>query len=310
MNLGEFLNNVGGRESTRPETVGHWHVLLDVTAFASVEDAESGIRSIAAPGQSWINLYADMDGLELSAQGPRLVRMHDDRSAIDRFALTPELARGVSFLEVPDQSSDLAAHLLSLREVSLPDGSIALFRYQDPRVIAALMPLLDPLQTAALLGPASRWLCTDPCDQRHGVAQSHAEKVWATFRLNDKQLVAVDDVLLPYEVLAQTREADSSVLAGMDACKQLTLARERISQARARGIAIPSDVSLFCVLSFQLPDGFADESPFKEAIAAARIGNSTFSQGLDNADPRSWAKWNATLARQDGMSGGTAAMRD
>jgi hypothetical protein len=301
MNLGELLKDVEGRVSTPPKTGERWYALVDVAAFASMEDAESGFRSIAASGQSWINLYADMNGLELSAQGPRLVRMHDDRSTLDRFALTPELARGVSFLEVPERSSDLAEHLLSLREVSLPDGSTALFRYQDPRVIAALMPLLDPPQTAALLGPPSRWLCTDPCDQQHGVAQGHAETRSAAFRLNDKQLVAVDDALLPYEVLAQTREADSAVLAGIGACVQLTVARERIAQAHARGIAIPSDVSLFCVLSFQLPDGFADESPFKEAIAAAREGKSTFSQGLDNADPRSWAKWNAILARRDGM---------
>lgn len=301
MKLGELLNDVESRASSRPAAKWRWYVLLDVTAFASTVDAESSVSSITVTGQSWVNLYADMDGLELSAQGPRVMRMHDDRSAFDGFTLTPELARSVSFLEVPEGPTDLAAHLLSLREVSLPDGSTALFRFQDPRVIAALMPLLDPPQKAALLGPALRWLCTDPCNLRHGVAQDHAEKKSAAFRLNDKQLVSVDEALLPYEVLAQTREADSAVLAGMNACKQLTLARERISQAHARGVVIPSDVSLYCVLSFQLPDGFADESPFKEAIAEAREGRSTFSQGLDNADPRSWAKWNAILARQDGM---------
>jgi hypothetical protein len=301
MNLGELLIDLDDRVGVEPGAVGHWYALLDVTAFASVAHAESSVRSIVAPGQSWVNLYADMAGLELSAQGPRIARMHDDRGAFDRFELTPGLARGISFLQLQDQSSSLEAHLIALREVSLPDGSIALFRYQDPRVIAALVPLLDPKQQTALLGPATRWLCTDPCGGRHRVACDFSEKPKTAFRLSGKQLAVVDEALLPYEVLAQTREADSAVLAGMDPCRQLTAARQRISQARTHGLSVTSDVSLYCVLSFQLPEGFGDESPFKEAIAVARDGKSTFSQGLDGADPRSWAKWNDILARQDGM---------
>ena len=89
MKLGELLNDVESRASSRPAAKWRWYVLLDVTAFASTVDAESSVSSITVTGQSWVNLYADMDGLELSAQGPRVMRMHDDRSAFDGFTLTP-----------------------------------------------------------------------------------------------------------------------------------------------------------------------------------------------------------------------------
>jgi Domain of unknown function (DUF4123) len=301
MNLGELLIDSGRSVDANPDVLARWYALIDMSAFASLEDAASSIGAITAPVKSWVNLYADMDGLELASQGPHLARLLDDPQAYEGFSLSAKLARSISFLWLHEKSMNMTTHLLALREVALPDGSTALFRFQDPRVIAALMPLLDVAQRVALMGPAQRWVCTDSCGQRHGIVRPEVAKKANAFRPTAKQLAAVDEALLPYEVLAQTREADSAALARLNECQQLTSARDHIAQARSRGLNAHGDLSLYCVLAFQLPVGFADESPFNEAIAEARSGKFTFSQGLAHADPRNWEKWNDLLARQDGM---------
>ena len=301
MNLGELLVDPVRPEALDPGLSSGWYALVDLGAFESLEDAESSIGSITAPKKSWVNLYADMDGLELASQGPLLARLLDDRLDYEAFSLTVKLSRSVSFLRVHEKSTDMTKHLLALREVTLPDGSEALFRFQDPRVLAALAPLLEATQRASLLGPSQRWVCTDPCGNRHEIVRPDQGGVSKTFRLDTGQMIAVDEALLPYEVLAQTREADSAALIDMNECQQLTAARTHIVQARKRGLTAQGDVSLYCVLGFQLPVGFADEPPFIEAIADARSGRYTFSEALDRADSRSWEKWNDMLARQDGM---------
>jgi Domain of unknown function (DUF4123) len=302
MTLGQFLlTEPEAKNASSPSASPTWFALLDVAAFKSADKAVASIASIAQPPTKWINLYADMDGLQLQVEGPRLVPLLELNTKVLGFTLNAELARGVSFVQIAVSPGELEAHLLELREVKLPDGSGALFRFQDPRVMAALMPILQPKQQSALLGPITNWRCLDPCGRMFFATQNPETKSSGAFALNKAQLASVDQALLPYEVLAQTREADSAVLLKLNPCQQLETSRFHVSNARTYGLRADSDVSLYCVLAFQLPEGFADQTPFSTAIEQAQSGRQTFSQGLDRADPREWKKWNDLLAKQDGM---------
>ncbi|WP_426816350.1 DUF4123 domain-containing protein, partial [Xanthomonas oryzae] len=64
--------------------------------------------------------------------------------------------QAASFL-VADVREGLLDHLLSLTRLKQPDGSNLLFRFQDVTVLSALAPVLDEIQRAAMVGPASGW---------------------------------------------------------------------------------------------------------------------------------------------------------
>ncbi|TXH39517.1 MAG: DUF4123 domain-containing protein [Burkholderiaceae bacterium] len=57
----------------------------------------------------------------------------------------------ISFLCASAPLPDIAQHLQSIREVMLPDGSLALFRFQDTHVTTHLWPLLRTGQANQIL---------------------------------------------------------------------------------------------------------------------------------------------------------------
>ena len=106
--------------------------------------------------------------------------------------------------------------------------------------------------------------------------------------LNDKQMSALDDALFVHTVEQQTRETDASLLNGMKACAITTLLKQRIAQGSSLGLKSKPDLSLFAVLSLQLPKGFEMKPPFVEAIDDAVQERSTLANALEKVTPDQW----------------------
>ncbi|MGR7525727.1 DUF4123 domain-containing protein [Klebsiella aerogenes] len=66
----------------------------------------------------------------------------------------------VSWLLSSAAPEDLVVHLQKNMNVGLPDGRIALLRFQDPRVQVRLEAVLDEQQHEKLTGLMREWLAT------------------------------------------------------------------------------------------------------------------------------------------------------
>ena len=64
------------------------------------------------------------------------------------------------FLKIHD-AANLRHHLRKFLKVHDPLGRSLLFRYYDPRVLRAFLPMAEPQQRQALFGPIDAWLAED-----------------------------------------------------------------------------------------------------------------------------------------------------
>lgn len=276
---------------------GQWYVLLDARQQANPQQAFAHplLNATENPRPTIINLYDDLGELGLKAQGPRLALLSPKVEALEQHPADESLL-DASYLFSSATLEQLAQHLKHLREISLPDKSQALFRFQDSRVTNALMPLASAAQAGTWLGCATCWACVDACGHLVALRASATTNSTAQLSLTNQQIKAVDRALLPHEILAQTAEADSSVLHGLSACARLKRARTLIARAERQGLKLDSDISLFCVLGMQLPDDFELEEPFASAIKRSQRSGSSFSEALNQAKPAHWDAWNKRLS--------------
>lgn len=236
-----------------------------------------------------INLYDDIEGPEIAAIGMRLIGLQATKTAITAACHAAFNSSSLSLL-VSTSETTLAIHLRQLREVVLPDGMRALFRYQDTRVATALMPLLKPEQAISFLGDAMAWFTPNVCGQAYGWQYTQAPDKYKTtqLKLNDKQMTALDDALFVHTVEQQAKETDIALLEGMGACDITTLLNQRIAQGVEIGLKGRPDLSLFAVLGLQLPLGFEAKKPFAEAIGRVVKGHTTFAGAINDFTPEQW----------------------
>jgi hypothetical protein len=235
------------------------------------------------------NLYDDLKGQEIAALGPRLVSLQSTHKAITAACRAAFNTLNFSLIVSADETK-LTAHLRHLREFEIPDGSPALFRYQDTRVASALMPLLKPAQATNMLGDAIAWFAPQVCGQAIGWQYTQLpDKIKiAVLRLTEKQFAALDDALFANTVEQQVRETDSSLLEGMNACATATLLNERIALGKSKELRTKKDLSLFAVLSLQLPKGFESKAPFAQAIERTVKERITFAKSLEQVPSKEW----------------------
>lgn len=185
----------------------NWYALVDVSAHESLKHAKQALQALKADVTEWINLYDDLDGLELKEHGPRFAPLTITATEQADVLISTDALRGISLIAAHAPLRQVANHLRALREATLPDGTGALFRFQDTRVIAAMAPHLDNAQCAALLGPAVQWICCDVCGDLSRVWSTTTKPSSAPLRLTAPVLAAVDAALLPHELLAHVSEA-------------------------------------------------------------------------------------------------------
>ncbi|BBP00037.1 DUF4123 domain-containing protein [Sulfuriferula nivalis] len=236
-----------------------------------------------------LNIYDDLEAPEMVAIGMRLISLQATSKAIAAACNAAFTSLSLSLL-VSTSEHELATHLRQLREIVLPDGMRALFRYQDTRVATALMPLLKPEQAVSLLGAATAWFVPHVCGQAYGwqYADAHSQPKHTQLKLNDKQMTALDDALFVHTVEQQANETDTTLLAGKTPCAITTLLQQRITQGSAIGLKSKPDLALFAILSLQLPQGFETRPPFAEAIARVVKGLVSLPTALNQITTSQW----------------------
>lgn len=240
------------------------------------------------------NIYADLEGTALVELGPRLCVASE--ATLHDWAVVTCQTHAVSFMAGCLGEQALTDHLMSLREVMLPDGSEALFRFQDGHVTQHLWPRLTPSLANQILGPLHWWATPDVCGPLHVLSPAKGHVRLSGLRFDRSIFDGLNEDLLVYTVADQVRDVDMSLLAGMSECEIRNLLLGRLDAARQQGLTLQSDLALFVVLSLQLPEGFERKDPFVAAIESNRQGHQSFGVALEHVPAAHWKPWNIELA--------------
>lgn len=98
-------------------------------------------------------LYEGRSARELAGVAPYLLALDPNSPGFDWVWQQPVRAGWGIFIRAPIAIGALRAHLRRLTRVRLEDGRIVLFRFYDPRVLAAFAPTCDAAQMCELFGP-------------------------------------------------------------------------------------------------------------------------------------------------------------
>ncbi len=270
------------------------YVLADATRLD--EASLTRLSGLARAGSAPLNLYHDLDGLEIAKTGPRLLPV--DSADLPEIAEMSFATHALSFLFSDAETAAVHLHLARLREALLPDGGAALFRYQDTHVTTALFDLLDRVGTGRLLGPLLAWVTPDVCGQVNILRRPRRRPSPGPLAFDRKTFDTLSARLHIHTIAAQAREVDSTLLAPYTPCEALTLIRTHEARAKTLSLNQPGDIALFCILALQLPAGFETHSPFTEAIDYSRDGHPSFGAAIDAIPPDAWASWDAQLTEQ------------
>jgi len=267
------------------ETPPRLFALIDLRRVPYRDGFESRLQAASIPT---VNLYDDFAGLDLANSGPHLLMLDPRQNTFDAvLGLTVE-HEAASFIFCRTGLTPLAKHLRSLREVQMPDGGAALFRFQDTHVTAALWPLMGARQQGQVLGPAQAWAVRDTCGAMRTIETAPNHVSSGPIAFDKRTVAALDSALFPWTVADQVNEIDMTLLAGLGPCARLTLLRDRISYGRSLGLKQNSDLALYCALSLQLPEGFETTEPFARALRETREGRSSFGAAIDAIHADDW----------------------
>lgn len=240
-----------------------------------------------------VSLYDDLHVQELIETGPRL------------YAIDPSWQESVAQLLLQGKGSlifsmgsfdEVEAHLRWLREVKLPDGGEALFRYQDNSVLCKLLPLLPKQKHQQFLGVMQAWACVDACGNTYALLQKTAapqQTIAAanTFGIDEATYKQLQSALLVNTIRAQMWEVDSSVIANLSPCELLQKIEAAIERAQSHGMSNAVDINLFGMLALQLPAGFDEQEPFKTAVCFKENGFETFERAIHATPSSAWRQW-------------------
>lgn len=266
--------------------------LIDPTRYASVAECATAFGVNAPTFDRLANLYHHY-APALREWGPRLLPAKD--GPVD-LALQQAFERlSASLLVTPHATDAVARHLTRLLKLRQPDGTRLLFRFQDPLVMAHLLPLLAREQQSALLGPIHSWWVADECGAVVSVHQNGLASATRQLALTPHQMETLDTRLLPATVITQVNEVETTLLANRDRCAKWRDVRARLQRARTHGLAAPQDLSLFVILSLQLPDDFDQVGPVARALGRAKAAGIGFSKAIEQVPVEEWREWDEVL---------------
>jgi len=290
-----LLQQVSQARIDAQDQVNNLYAIIDTPRLqerGTVEDLLKPFRD-AAP---IVNLYGDFGGHSIASDGPRLIAVPlGSMDLLHALCTWSVEAQAVSFLYGVSSFENLSAHLQHLREVTLPDGTLSLFRYQDTYVTYTLAELLKNNQADVLLGTLTAWVTINPCQQVrtivHGYAfrLDRAPRTPQRFSITENQLTALSEKLRVPQIRARVMEVDEALLGGKSTCQVYQELIESIDKANALSLHRASDIALYCVLKLQLPSGFEARPPFAGIFARIKDGRHSLGEEIDRITPAQWA---------------------
>ncbi|PHV10193.1 DUF4123 domain-containing protein [Chitinimonas sp. BJB300] len=277
------------KTGAEPSSESRLFLLVDLAKLPNWAEHETTLIAKGLLKGESINLYDDLSGLAIENSGPALIEVERHVEALQALAEFVLQQDAFSYLLAANVDlAELANHLREIREVVMPDGTGALFRFQDINVTTALWPMATPGQIHRLLGPARVWAVRDVCGDMLSIVRQRTDLLAGAIQFTKENVKALEDALFPWTVIHQIDEIDIVLLDGMSGCERRKLVNERITQARQLGLKLPSDLALYSALSLQLPEGFIKKAPFADALAKARAGHASFGSALEHVSSDEW----------------------
>ena len=272
-----LLQQVSQARIDAQDQVNNLYAIIDTPRLqerGTVEDLLKPFRD-AAP---IVNLYGDFGGHSIASDGPRLIAVPlGSMDLLHALCTWSVEAQAVSFLYGVSSFENLSAHLQHLREVTLPDGTLSLFRYQDTYVTYTLAELLKNNQADVLLGTLTAWVTINPCQQVrtivHGYAfrLDRAPRTPQRFSITENQLTALSEKLRVPQIRARVMEVDATLLQGKSSCEIYQGLADGIEKATELGLRNSRDIELYSILRLQLPNGFEKQPPFHSIFSKMKV---------------------------------------
>jgi hypothetical protein len=113
-------------------------------------------------GARGVCLYGDDVPTELARVAPWLLPVPPESTFGTLFATVGRGRAWGVLLRTAATSEELAHHFVGLLRAKVPDGRTLLFRFYDPRVLAAILPTCTPSQLDQMFGPCEAFLIEHP----------------------------------------------------------------------------------------------------------------------------------------------------
>ncbi len=167
----------------------------------------------------------------------------------------------------------------------LDDGSAAVLRLADARVLHALRDVLDPGQQQALWGLAAQWRYVDRSGHLQTIEASqtqadHLGRRWQPLVFSAQQTTELLQAAEPDEVLSYVGRLAGDRLNAMTSPERHAFATRQIAAAKPLGMHSSQEIGLFAALALKAGDDFLAQAPWQLALEQVRQGERSWVQVL------------------------------
>lgn len=256
-----------------------------------------GLGRINLPSDGSVGLYSllgESAQIDATYAGPILLR-HARREHCPVLAKVLNTAGSAHFssLIVSDEPlSNLLRRLIWLTDVTHDDGTEWVMRYYDPLILPHWLEVLDVAQREVALTGIRAWLYIDvrgrPQAVQGGRGEAPAVVRSKPMLLKPHQCDELMNRTLPYMVMHQLESDDPLALAALSAYDRYDFFSQQLHKALAYGLASPTDLKTYCMLSLMFGAHFDIVHPAAAALQDSESALS-FSELVLGWTPEQWA---------------------
>lgn len=255
-----------------------------------------GLGRITLPNDGSVVLHSLLgESAQIDAKyaGPVLLR-HARREhcpVLTKLLNIAESAHFLSLIVTDEPLPNLLGRLIWLTDVAHDDGTEWIMRYYDPLILPHWLEVLDAAQRVGALAGIRAWLYIDVRGRPQIVCGDKGEALAVVGNkpmiLNQHQCGELMNRTLPYMVMHQLETDDPQALAALSPNDRYDFFSQQLGKALAYGLASPTDLKSYCMLSLMF-GGYFDMAPLAAtALQEAKSGPS-FSERILGWTPQQW----------------------
>jgi len=183
----------------------------------------------------------------------------------------------------------LAPALVRRLDARLPDDMPVMLRYFDPRVFAALVPVLTDRQRADFLAVACRWSWLDRAGSlqiRDADAPQDVDPMKEALTLDAAQEAALIDAAEADAVALEIRKQAPDLSGQRTAAALHALIRACLPAVHRYGIGDVRQQALFCITAVHAGPRFHEEPAWQQALEGAQRDGRPFAQVLQEMESK------------------------
>lgn len=174
--------------------------------------------------------------------------------------------------------------------VRLDDGSQAVLRLADARVLQALQEVLDPAQQQSLWGLAAQWRYVDRSGHLQTIEASPLRPArpgrWQPIAISQQQTTELLQAAEPDEVLSYVNRLAGERLGALAMPERYAFATRQIAAAKALGMHSSQEIGIYAAMALKEGDDFLAKAPWQLALEQVRQGERSWVQVLSSDEPQ------------------------